>query len=51
MARTIGQKLTGSLGQQVVVENRAGANGIIGMEAAAKSKPDGYTLVLAVLKG
>ena len=49
MARTIGQKLTGSRGQQVVVENRAGANGIIGMEAAAKSKPDGYTLVLAVL--
>jgi len=48
MARTIGQKLTESWGQQVVVDNRAGANGIIGMEAAAKSKPDGYTLVLAV---
>jgi tripartite-type tricarboxylate transporter receptor subunit TctC len=48
MARTLGQKLTESWGQQVVVENRAGANGIIGMEAAAKSKPDGYTLVLAV---
>ena len=48
MARTIGQKLTEAWGQQVIVENRAGANGIIGMEAAAKSKPDGYTLVLAV---
>lgn len=48
MARTIGQKLTESWGQQVVVDNRAGANGIIGMEAAAKSKPDGYTLILAV---
>jgi tripartite-type tricarboxylate transporter receptor subunit TctC len=48
MARTIGQKLTEVWGQQVIVENRAGANGIIGMEAAAKSKPDGYTLVLAV---
>jgi tripartite-type tricarboxylate transporter receptor subunit TctC len=48
MARTIGQKLTESWGQPVVVDNRAGANGIIGMEAAAKSKPDGYTLVLAV---
>lgn len=48
MARTLGQKLTESWGQQVVVENRAGANGIIGMEAAAKSKPDGYTLILAV---
>lgn len=48
MARSIGQKLTESWGQQVVVDNRAGANGIIGMEAAAKSKPDGYTLVLAV---
>ena len=48
MARTLGQKLTESWGQQVVVENRAGANGIIGMEAAARSKPDGYTLVLAV---
>lgn len=47
MARRIGQKLTEVWGQQVTVENRPGANGIIGMEAAAKSKPDGYTLVLS----
>ena len=48
VARAIGQKITESMGQQVIVENRAGANGIIGMEAVAKSKPDGYTLVHAV---
>jgi tripartite-type tricarboxylate transporter receptor subunit TctC len=48
MARTIAQKLTESWGQQVLVDNRPGANGIIGMEAVAKSKPDGYTLVMSV---
>ncbi len=48
MARVIGQRLTESWGQQVIVDNRPGANGIIGMEAAARSKPDGYNLVLAV---
>ena len=48
MARVIGQKLTESWGQQVIVDNRPGANGIIGMEAAARSKPDGYNLLLAV---
>ncbi len=42
--RPIAQKLTEAWGQQVVVDNRPGANGIIGMEAVAKSKPDGYTL-------
>jgi tripartite-type tricarboxylate transporter receptor subunit TctC len=48
LARIIGQKLTESWGQQVIVDNRPGANGIIGMEAAAKSKADGYNLVHAV---
>lgn len=47
-ARAIGQKLTESWGQQVVVENRAGANGIIGGDLVAKSKPDGYTMLLGV---
>ena len=45
LARLIGQKLAESLGQPVVIENRAGAAGNIGTEAAAKSPPDGYTLV------
>ncbi len=46
IARTIGQKLTEAYGQQVVVDNRAGAGGIIGAETAARSVPDGYTLFL-----
>jgi tripartite-type tricarboxylate transporter receptor subunit TctC len=46
VARTIGQKLTEAWGQPVVIENRPGANGNIGAEAAARAVPDGYTLVL-----
>jgi tripartite-type tricarboxylate transporter receptor subunit TctC len=46
VARVVGQKLAEALGQQVVVDNRVGANGIIGTEAAARSAPDGYTLYL-----
>ncbi len=45
-ARLIAQKLTQKWGQSVVVENRGGAAGIVGMDAAAKSKPDGYTFVM-----
>lgn len=44
VARPIAQRLSEAWGQQVIVDNRPGANGIIGLEAVAKSKPDGYTL-------
>ena len=46
-ARVLAQKMGELWGQQGVVENRPGANAIIGMEAAAKASPDGYTLVYA----
>src|SRR5262244_956462 len=46
-ARIIGEYLTRSLGQQVVVENKTGANGNIGIEAGAKSAPDGYSILIA----
>jgi tripartite-type tricarboxylate transporter receptor subunit TctC len=45
-ARVIGQHLSRALGQQVVVENKSGANGNIGIEYAAKSTPDGYTILI-----
>lgn len=45
LARLVGQKLTESWGQQVVVDNRPGGNSIIGTQAAVKSKPDSYTLL------
>src|SRR5262245_11716588 len=45
LARLVGQRLTEAWGQQVVVDNRPGANTIIGTELAVKSRPDGYTLV------
>ena len=45
MGRLVALKLTDALGQGVVVENRAGANGMIGSELVARSSPDGYTLL------
>jgi tripartite-type tricarboxylate transporter receptor subunit TctC len=48
-ARTVGQKLSELLGQSVVVDNRSGASGIIGSELAARSAPDGYTLLEATM--
>ena len=47
LARTLGQKLSSQWGQPVIVENRQGANNIIGTEAVAKAAPDGYTLLIA----
>ena len=47
MPRVVGEKLTAMWGQPVVIENRPGAAGNIGMEAGAKAPPDGYTLLAA----
>ena len=48
LGRLIGQKMSEDLGQQVIIDNRSGANTIIGAQAVAKAKPDGYTLLLAI---
>ena len=49
LARTIGQKLGDALGQQVVIDNRSGGNGNIGMGIVAHAAPDGHTLVLGYI--
>src|SRR3954470_3551152 len=46
VARVVGQKLGERWGQQAVVENRPGANGIVGAEIVAKASTDGYTLLV-----
>jgi tripartite-type tricarboxylate transporter receptor subunit TctC len=48
LSRIIGQKMSDNWGQQVLVDNRPGANTIIGAEAVAKAVPDGYTLLMAI---
>ena len=47
IARVVAQKLNERLGQQVVIDNRAGANGIVGLQALMQSPADGYTLAVA----
>jgi tripartite-type tricarboxylate transporter receptor subunit TctC len=47
LARAVGQKLGDNFGQQVIVDNRTGANGNIGTDMVAKANPDGYTLLMA----
>src|SRR6476646_291358 len=47
VARQVGARIAGPLGQTVVVENRTGANGTIGSNGVARSAPDGYTLLAA----
>jgi tripartite-type tricarboxylate transporter receptor subunit TctC len=51
VGRTVAQKLSEQLGQQVIVDNRGGAGGIIGTEQVAKSAPDGYTLLMGTIGG
>jgi tripartite-type tricarboxylate transporter receptor subunit TctC len=46
IARALGERMSASIGQQVVVENRTGAGGTIGMDTAMKSPPDGYTVLI-----
>jgi tripartite-type tricarboxylate transporter receptor subunit TctC len=48
LGRVLGQKLGEALGQQVVVDNRPGANTILGAQAVARADPDGYTLLMAI---
>ena len=48
MGRIVGQKLSEALGDQVVIENRGGAVGMLGTRAAVKAAPDGYTLVMTL---
>ncbi|HZN23233.1 MAG TPA: tripartite tricarboxylate transporter substrate-binding protein, partial [Burkholderiales bacterium] len=49
LARSMAQVISPSLGQSVVVDNRTGAGGTIGIDIASKSPPDGYTMLLVAL--
>src|SRR5258708_38594206 len=47
MARLVGQHLSAGIGQQIVIDNRPGASGILGSEVVSRAAPDGYTLLIA----
>src|ERR1035437_4276485 len=47
VGRAVAQKLTEAWGQQVIVDNRPSAGGVVGVEAVVRSNPDGYTLLFA----
>jgi tripartite-type tricarboxylate transporter receptor subunit TctC len=49
MARALAPKLSAALGQQVIVDNRGGAGGMVGVDIAAKAAPDGYTIVIGTI--
>ncbi len=49
VARVVGQKMADAWGKQVVIDNRPGANGMIGSDIVAKANPDGYTIVLGTI--
>src|SRR5678816_1942770 len=51
VARAIGAKLTEAWGQQIIIDNRAGAGGMIGTELGARAAPDGYTLLFGTSAG
>ncbi len=51
IARQLGQDMLGTLGQSVIIDNRAGATGNIATDLVAKSRPDGYTLLIASMSG
>jgi len=48
LGRLIGQKMSEDLGQQVIIDNRSGANTIVGAQFVARAQPDGYTILLAI---
>src|SRR5258705_13641383 len=48
LGRLVGQKMSEDLGQQVIIDNRSGANTIVGAQFAARAQPDGYTILLAI---
>ena len=48
LGRLVGQKISEDLGQQVVIDNRSGANTIVGAQFVARAQPDGYTILLAI---